>query len=53
MLLAQGVDGRVVMGLLGWSQASLLTRYQHVIDPLRRDAAQRIDQAYWPTAESP
>lgn len=52
MLLAQGVDGRVVMALLGWSQASLLTRYQHVIEPLRRDAAQRIDRAYWPTAES-
>lgn len=53
MLLAQGVDGRVVMALLGWSQASLLTRYQHVLDPMRRDAAARIDQAYWPAAESP
>ena len=38
MLLAQGVDGRVVMALLGWSQASLLTRYQHVLEPMRRDA---------------
>ena len=53
MLLAQGVDGRVVMALLGWSQASLLTRYQHVLEPMRRDAAARIDQAYWPAAESP
>jgi len=53
MLLAQGVDGRVVMALLGWSQASLLTRYQHVLEPMRRDAAIRIDQAYWPAAESP
>ena len=53
MLLVQGVDGRVVMALLGWSQSSLLTRYQHVLEPMRRDAAQRIDQAYWPTAESP
>ena len=51
MLLAQGVDGRVVMALLGWAQASLLTRYQHVLDPMRRDA--RIDQAYWPAAKSP
>lgn len=51
MLLAQGVDGRVVMALLGWSQASLLTRYQHVIDPLRREAAQRIEHAYWPATE--
>jgi len=53
MLLAQGIDGRVVMALLGWSQSSLLTRYQHVLEPMRRDAAARIDQAYWPTAESP
>lgn len=52
MLLAQGVDGRVVMALLGWSQASLLTRYQHVIDPLRREAAQRIGHAYWPATEA-
>jgi integrase len=47
LLLAQGVDGRVVMGLLGWSQASLLTRYQHVIDPMRRDAADKMGQAIW------
>lgn len=52
MLLAQGVDGRVVMALLGWSQSSLLTRYQHVLEPMRRDAAARIDQAYWPAADS-
>jgi integrase len=51
MLLAQGVDGRVVMALLGWSQSSLLTRYQHVLEPMRRDAAARIDQAYWPAVE--
>lgn len=50
MLLAQGVDGRVVMSVLGWSQPSLLMRYQHVVDPMRRDAATRIGQAYWPDA---
>ncbi|MCW2813783.1 MAG: Integrase [Nocardioides sp.] len=47
MLLAQGVDGRVVMALLGWSQASLLTRYQHVMDPMRIDAAARVETALW------
>jgi hypothetical protein len=41
------------MALLGWTQASPLTRYQHVLDPMRRDAAARIDQAYWPAEESP
>lgn len=48
MLLVQGVDGRVVMGILGWSQASLLNRYQHVIDPLRREAAQRMEALWAP-----
>lgn len=48
MLLVQGIDGRVVMGLLGWSQSSLLGRYQHVIDPLRREAAARMQDALWP-----
>ena len=47
ILLAQGVDGRVVMNLMGWSQAVLLTRYQHVIDSLRIQAAARVGSAIW------
>lgn len=47
ILLAQGVDGRVVMSLMGWSQAVLLTRYQHVIDSMRIDAAARVGSAIW------
>ncbi|WP_171243978.1 tyrosine-type recombinase/integrase [Knoellia koreensis] len=47
LLLAQGVDGRVVMSLMGWSQAVLLTRYQHVIDTMRIDAALKIGSAIW------
>ncbi len=41
-LLLQGVDARVVMDLMGWSTVSMLRRYQHVIDTLRRDAAARM-----------
>jgi integrase len=41
LLLAQGVDGRVVMSLMGWSQAVLLTRYQHVMDSMRMTRPQR------------
>jgi len=47
LLLAYGVDGRVVMSLMGWSQAVLLTRYQHVMDSMRIDAAQRVGNAIW------
>ena len=41
-LLVQGVDPRVVMDLMGWSTVTMLKRYQHVIDALRRDAANRV-----------
>lgn len=47
LLLAQGVDGRVVMSLMGWSQAVLLTRYQHVIDTMRIEAAAKLGNAIW------
>lgn len=47
LLLAHGVDGRVVMSLMGWSQQVLLTRYQHVIDPMRIEAAERLGGAIW------
>ena len=47
ILLAQGVDGRVVMSLMGWSQAALLSRYQHVMDTMRIEAAARVGNAIW------
>lgn len=47
ILLAQGVDGRVVMSLMGWSQSVLLTRYQHVIDTMRIEAAAKVGSAIW------
>lgn len=47
ILLAQGVDGRVVMSLMGWSQAVLLTRYQHVMDTMRVEAAVKVGTAIW------
>ena len=47
LLLAEGVDGRVVMSLLGRSQSVLLTRYQHVMAPMRQEAADRVGKAIW------
>lgn len=45
MLLVQGVDPRVVMEIMGWAQASMLKRYQHVLDELRVDAVDRVADA--------
>jgi integrase len=43
LLLAEGVNPRVVMEILGHSQVSLtLNTYSHVIPSLGRDAADRL-----------
>jgi integrase len=47
LLLAQGVDQRVVMEILGHSQISMTSRYAHVLPHVMADAAQRIGQALW------
>lgn len=47
LLLAQGVDQRVVMEILGHSQISMTTRYTHVLTEVMTDAADRIGQALW------
>ena len=44
LLLAQGVNPRVVMETLGHSQVSLtLNTHSHVLPSLQRDAASRIN----------
>jgi integrase len=43
LLLAQGVNPRVVMETLGHSQVSLLNTYSHVLPALQRDAAVRMN----------
>lgn len=45
MLLAQGVPTRVVMEILGHSQISVTSKYQHVVDEMHRDAAARMGGA--------
>jgi integrase len=46
-LLAGGVDPRIVMQIMGWSQISMLKRYQHVLPAMLTDAADRL-QAVFP-----
>src|SRR5262252_5780023 len=45
LLLAQGVDQRVVMEILGHSQISMTSKYAHVLPQVMTDAAERIGQA--------
>lgn len=47
LLLLQGVDTRVVMEMLGHSQISVTTKYQHVVDEMQTAAAARMDSALW------
>lgn len=46
-----GVEPRTVMDIMGWSQLSMLARYQHVIDEVRRDAAAKVGEALWSTPQ--
>jgi integrase len=47
LLLAQGVDQRVVMAILGHSQISMTSKYAHVLPEVMTDAAERIGRALW------
>jgi integrase len=42
MLLLVGVDQRTVMSIMGWSDSRMVQRYQHVVDELLEEAADRI-----------
>lgn len=47
VLLVLGVSQRAVMGLMGWSNSSMTTRYQHLTPDLRRDIAHQVDELLW------
>lgn len=53
MLLLQGVDKRVVMEMMGWSQMSMLNRYQHVMEDLLRDASGKMGDALFGGSSAP
>ena len=45
-LLAQGVADRVVMEILGHTSLAMTSRYMHVLDGLKRDAAEQMDRLF-------
>jgi len=50
-LLLLGIDPRVVMDILGWSQVAMLTRYQHVLDEMHDDVAKKLSTHWTPEVE--
>ncbi|MFW5934104.1 MAG: tyrosine-type recombinase/integrase [Actinomycetota bacterium] len=46
LMLAAGVDSRVVMDVLGHTDPRMMTRYQHVVDDVRHDAAAAVNRAW-------
>lgn len=51
VLLLLGVSERAVMGVMGWSSTAMAARYQHMIDPIRRDIAKRVGGLLWQASE--
>jgi integrase len=51
MLLVLKVPTRAVMGVMGWSQASMVTRYQHIPDEVREEIARQQGGLFWAPAK--
>ncbi len=47
LMLAQGIELRVAMALLGHSQVSVTMKYQHAVDKLKHDAAEKMEAGMW------
>lgn len=53
VLLILGVSERAVMSIMGWSSTAMAARYQHMIDPIRKDIAKRVGGLIWKAADTP
>jgi len=47
VMLAQGVELRTAMALLGHSQISVTAKYMHAVDAIKADAAAKIEAGVW------
>jgi hypothetical protein len=45
--LLLGVHERAIMSILSWSSTAMVSRYAHVIAPIHRDIADRLDGLLW------
>ena len=46
-MLLQGIDPRVVMDILGWSQIATAANYQHAVSEAKQAAAAKVGGALW------
>jgi integrase len=53
VLLLLGVPDRAVMGIMGWSKADMMVRYQHLTGAVRQDMAARLGGLLWTAAAPP
>src|SRR5262245_26816117 len=51
-LLILAVPTPTAMAIMGWSSAAMATRYQHVLDCIRRDVANQVGGLLWDNSES-
>jgi integrase len=52
VLAVLNVNQRVTMGLMGWSDASMPQRYQHMIGAVQRNVADQIEGLLWKPTET-
>lgn len=53
VLLELGVTDRATMGVMGWSNASMAGRYQHLTAPIRQSIADQVGGHLWEEPASP
>ena len=51
VLLLLGVHERTIISILGWSSTAMVSRYAHVIAPIHRDVAGRLDDLLLSSSE--
>jgi integrase len=44
LLTVQGIPAKTIMKICGWSQISMLDRYTHVADEMRKEAAEKMNE---------
>ncbi|MFI9810694.1 tyrosine-type recombinase/integrase [Saccharothrix variisporea] len=52
VLLLLGVDARVVMDVLGWSNLNMAERYMHVLGSMREEVGQLLNTFLWGANET-
>jgi integrase len=52
VLLLLGVHERTIICIVGWSSTAIVSRYAHVIAPIHRDVAGRLDGLLWSSSEA-